>query len=90
MMGGQSGTGAHGCPGMQTQTITTEQAKEIAQKYTDQYLKDFTVERVLPSTGMHHTMYSVELKGPKDEIRTLHINHHGNVMPFSGPVSRAK
>ena len=50
-----------------------------------EYLKGFTVEKVLPFTGMHGTMYSVELKGPQDEVRTFHINPWGNVMPFGGP-----
>ncbi len=32
---------------------------------------------------MHGTGYSVELKGPQDELRTFHIN------PFGGPWRRA-
>lgn len=94
MMGGQFGPGANGCPGFaaaaQTQAITTEQAETLAQQYADQYLKGFTVDKVLPFTGMHHTMYSVELKGPNNEIRTLHINPWGNVIPFAGPVARTR
>ncbi|MFQ5848171.1 MAG: PepSY domain-containing protein [Candidatus Methylomirabilales bacterium] len=94
MMGGQAGPGGYGCPGFgaraTAEAITADQAKEIAQKYADQYLKGFTVERVLPFTGMHHTMYSVELKGPNDEVRTFHINPWGNVMPFAGPVTRTQ
>ncbi|MBI4590669.1 MAG: PepSY domain-containing protein [Candidatus Rokubacteria bacterium] len=92
--GGQAGQG--NCPGMaggqQTPAtqITEEKAKELAQQYADQYLKGFTVEKVLPFTGMHGTMYSVELKGPKDEIRTFHINPWGNVMPFGGPQARTR
>ncbi len=92
MMGG--GPGQSGCPGF-TATgaagqITEEKAKELATQYTEKYLPGFTVERVLPFTGMHHTMYSVELKGPQDEVRTLHINPWGNVIPFGGPVSRTQ
>jgi hypothetical protein len=64
--------------------VTQEKATEIATDYTKKYLPGFTVERVLPFTGMHHTMYQAELKGPKDETRTLHINPWGQVMP-SGP-----
>ena len=91
MMGG---AGQAGCPGMaaagagQTQ-ITEEKAKELAQGYADKYLKGFTVEKVLPFTGMHGTMYSVELKGPSDETRTFHVNPWGAVMPFGGPGRRA-
>jgi len=82
MMGG--GTG---CPGVETTSatqITEDKAKELAQQYADKYLAGFTVERVLPSTGMHHTMYSVELKNAAGEVRTIHVNPFGNVMPF-GP-----
>ncbi|MBI4609259.1 MAG: PepSY domain-containing protein [Candidatus Rokubacteria bacterium] len=90
MMG--AGTGEGACPGMgaaAAEPISEAKAKELAQQYADKYLKGFTVEKVLPFTGMHHTMYSVELKGPKDEVRTLHINPWGNVMPFGGPGRRA-
>lgn len=92
MMGGTAGQA--GCPGMAAtgttpEQISEEKAKELAQAYADKYLKGFTVEKVLPFTGMHGTMYSVELKGPKDEVRTFHINPWGNVMPFGGPARRA-
>lgn len=93
MMGGA--TGQAGCPGMTaagtpatTAPITEEKAKELATQYTEKYLKDFTVERVLPFTGMHMAMYQAELKGPKGEARVLHINPWGGVMPFGGPVTR--
>ena len=33
------------------------------------YLKGFTVDKVLPFTGMMGAMYSVELKGLKDDVR---------------------
>jgi hypothetical protein len=93
MMGGT--TGQTDCPGMTatgttaTATpITEEKAKELATQYTEKYLKGFTVERLLPFTGMHMTMYQAELKGPAGETRTLHVNPWGNVMPFGGPVTR--
>ncbi|MBI3029054.1 MAG: PepSY domain-containing protein [Candidatus Rokubacteria bacterium] len=92
MMGQGGQAGQWNCPGMaaggqQTPAaqITEEKAKELAQQYANQYLKGFTVEKVLPFTAMHGTMYSVELKGPNDEVRTFHINPWGNVMPFGGP-----
>lgn len=92
MMGGPGGRGA--CPGMSGATatgepITEEKAKALAQEYADTYLKGFTVETVLPFTGGHGTAYSVELKGPKDETRVLHVNPFGGVMPFGGPGRRA-
>ena len=65
---GMMGSGGHGythggvgCPGWEatsTPQITEEKAKVLAQQYTEQYLPGFKVERLLPFTGMHHTMYS--------------------------------
>jgi hypothetical protein len=69
--------------------VTEEKAKELATAYADKYLKGFAVERVLPFTGRFHTMYSVELKNQAGEIRTLHVNPWGNVIPFGGPTGRA-
>jgi hypothetical protein len=97
MMGPGWQGGAYGCPGMawsgQGQApaaqISPDNAREIAQNYAKQYLQGFTVDKVLPFTGMGGmTMYSVELKGPKDEVRTLHVNPWGQVMPFGGPWGR--
>ena len=91
MMGPMMGAG--GCPGMTgtdaaQPSLTEEKAKEAAQAYADKYLKGFAVERVLPFTGMHGLMYSVEMKGPNEEVRTFHVNPWGNVMPFGGPGRR--
>ncbi len=69
--------------------ITEEKAKELAAAYADRYLKGFSVERVLPFTGRFHTMYSVELKNSAGEVRALHVNPYGNVMPFGGPWRRS-
>ena len=93
MMGGAGPGGGPGfCPMYAGQSeatgVTEDRAKELAQAYADQYLKGFTVERVLPFTGPRGTMYSVELKGPAGELRTFHINRWGNVMPFGGPARR--
>lgn len=88
------GAGMAACPGMAgtnagTQpAMTEERAKEVAHEYADKHLNGFTVEKVLPITGRHMTMYSVELKGPNDEVRVLHINPFGTVMPFGGPWRR--
>jgi hypothetical protein len=84
--------GYHGPYGNQEygpgEAVSMDQAKEIAKQYTEKYLKGFTVERVLPFTGMRQTMYSVEVKGPKGEVRFLHINPWGGVMPFgNGPYA---
>ena len=90
MMGsdGQGYHGGTGCPGWEATSnlrITEEKAKGLAQDYAKQYLPGFEVERLLPFTGMHHTMYSVELKNSEGDLRTLHINPFGNIMPFGGP-----
>jgi hypothetical protein len=67
-----------------TEQITEEKAKELAQQYADKYLAGFAVERVLPFTGRLHTMYSVELKNDKGELRTLGVTPFGGVGPM-GP-----
>ncbi len=83
--------GGADCP-YATQTsatqITEDKAKELAQQYADKYLAGFTVDKVLPFTGRNRTMYSVELKNPAGDVRTLHVNPYGNVMPFGGPWQR--
>jgi hypothetical protein len=72
--------------GATTTQITEEKAKELAQQYADKYLAGFKVARVLPSTGMPHIMYSVELTDAKGELRNIHITPFGGVMPFNGPA----
>lgn len=84
MMGGY-GPGPCGDPeyGAWGEGISIDRAKEVANGYAEKYMKGFTVERVLPYTGMRHTMYEAELKGPNDEVRYLRINPWGGVMPFA-------
>jgi hypothetical protein len=72
-----------------TSQITEQKANELAQQYADKNLAGFKVERVLPSTGMPHTMYAVELKNAKGELRNIHITPFGGVMPFGGPAGRS-
>jgi membrane-bound ClpP family serine protease len=81
---GSMGSGTHG-GAMNATQVTEDQAKAIAQKYVDEQLKGFTIEKVVPSTGMPRTMYTVELKGPKGETKTLHVSPSGHVMPFAMP-----
>lgn len=87
MMGGmRMGPGMMSGPGAgASEQITEERANEVATEYTAKYLKGFTVERVLPITGMPHTMYQVELRGPQGETRILHITPWGGVRPFGPP-----
>ena len=93
MWGGQGscayasgGPGAAG-PGQPQEQITEEKARELAAEYAGKYFKGFTVERVLPYAGRHHTMYQVELKGPKGEMRYLHVTPWGGIRPFGGPLA---
>jgi len=94
--GMMAGPGQVGCPGMAAfgqhytaAQVTEEQAKDLAQQYADQYLKGFKVEKVLPFAGRRGAMYQVEMQGPDGQVRTLHVNPWGNVMPFGGPSRRA-
>ena len=81
---GPMGPGMHG-GAMRTMQVSEDQAMAIAQKHVDEQLKGFTIEKVVPSTGMPRTMYTVALKGPKGESRTLHVSPFGHVMPFPAP-----
>lgn len=92
MMGPGMGMGQMG-PGMMGSSgaaqITEERAKELAQQYVNSYLKGYTLDKVLPMTnGMGVTMYSAELKGPQGDLRILHVNPWGGVMPYGGPSRR--
>jgi hypothetical protein len=82
---GPMGPGMHG-GAMNATQVSEDQAKTIAQKYVDEQLRGYTIEKVVPSTGMPRTMYTVELKGPKGESKTLHISPFGHVMPFPVPL----
>jgi hypothetical protein len=64
--------------------IDEAKAKEIATDYVTKNLPGYTVEKFVKFERPRGTMYQVELKGPKDEVRYIHINPFGNVMPF-GP-----
>jgi len=70
---------------MSATQVSEDQAKAVAQKYVDEQLKGYTVEKVVPNTGTPRTMYTVELKGPKGESQTLHVSPFGHVMPFTVP-----
>jgi hypothetical protein len=67
--------------------VTEDKAKELATEYVAKYMTGYTIERVLPFAGRFHTAYQVELKGPKGETRTLHVNPWGAVRPFGGPLA---
>ena len=69
-----------------TAQITPEKAKSVAQRYANTYLKGFTVEKVSSVAGLlGMTMYSIDLRGPNDDMRTLHVNPWGVVVPYGEP-----
>jgi hypothetical protein len=73
-----------GATGATATAIDEAKAKEIATEYVTKNLPGYTVEKIEKFERPRGTMYSVELKGPKNEVRTIHINPFGYVMPF-GP-----
>ncbi len=73
-----------GATGATATAIDEAKAKEIAAEYVTKNLPGYTVVKIEKFDRPRGTMYSVELKGPKDEVRHIHINPFGYVMPF-GP-----
>ncbi len=89
MMGGRGGWGPgarpcwqQGAQGVTATAIDDAKAKEIATDYVTKNLPGYTVEKYVKFERPRGTMYQVELKGPKDEVRYIHINPFGNVVPF--------
>jgi hypothetical protein len=76
--------GRRGVMGATAAAIDEAKAKEIATEYATRNLPGFSVEKIVKFDRPRGPMYQVELKGPKDEVRYIHINPFGNVMPF-GP-----
>ncbi|MBI2163701.1 MAG: PepSY domain-containing protein [candidate division NC10 bacterium] len=71
-----------GATGVTATAIDEAKAKEIATEYVTKNLPGYTVEKLVKFERPRGTMYQVEVKGPKDEVRYLHINPFGNVIPF--------
>jgi hypothetical protein len=95
MMGGRGGWGRgagfgpgagpcwqQGATGATATAIDDAKAKQIATEYVTKNLPGYTVEKFVKFERPRGTMYQVELKGPKDEVRYIHINPFGNVVPF--------
>jgi hypothetical protein len=82
MMGGGWGPGGPGpnagAPAG-AQAIDEAKAKEIAGEYVTKSLPGYSVQKVAPFQGRRGTMYQVELRGPKDEVRYIHINPWGAI-----------
>ncbi len=101
MMQGRMGQGGGPCAGMAAAAgtpataapaaaVTEDQAKALATDYAAKHFAGYTVERVLPFQGRFHTMYQVELKGPKGETRALHVTPWGGVRPFAAPFAASR
>jgi hypothetical protein len=88
MMGGGIGPRRQAGQPAAPEQIAQQSARELAQQYADRHLKGYTVERVLPFAGTRGTAYSVELKGPAAQVRTLHVNPWGDVVPFDASQQR--
>lgn len=71
-----------GTTGATATAIDEAKAKEIANEYVTKSLPGFSVEKIVKFDRPRGPMYQVELKGPKDEVRYIHINPFGYVMPF--------
>lgn len=95
MMGGRGGWGPgagfgpgagpcwqQGTTGATATAIDEAKAKEIANDYLAKNLPGYTVGKFVKFERPRGTMYQVELRGPKDEVRYLHINPFGAVIPF--------
>jgi hypothetical protein len=71
-----------GATGVTATAIDEAKAKEIATDYVTKNLPGYKIEKLVKFDRPRGAMYQVEAKGPKDEIRYLHINPFGAVMPF--------
>ncbi len=87
-MGMGRGAGAGSCMQQQGATPATAtaiddaKAKEIAKEYVSKNLSGFQVDKLVKFDRPRGSMFQVELKGPKGEVRYLHINPWGNVRDF--------
>ena len=79
---GAAPCGSQGATGVTATAIDEAKAKEIATDYVTKNLPGYTVEKLVKFERPRGAMYQVEGRGPKDEVRYLHINPFGNVIPF--------
>jgi hypothetical protein len=84
--GGPIGPGMHR-GAMNATQVSADEARAIAQKYVDEQLAGYTIENVVPSTGMPRTMYTVELNGPKGERKALHVSPFGQCRAVPRPAA---
>ena len=71
-----------GATGTTATAIDEAKAKEIANDFATKNLPGYKVEKLVKFERPRGAMYQVELKGPKDEVRYLHINPFGYVRSF--------
>jgi len=62
--------------------IDDAKAKEIAKEYVSKNLSGFQVDKLVKFERPRGSMFQVELKGPKGEVRYLHINPWGDIRDF--------
>jgi len=79
---GAAPCGSQGATGVTATAIDEAKAKEIATEYVTKNLPGYTIEKLVKFERPRGAMYQVEVRGPKDEVRYLHINPFGAVMPF--------
>ena len=88
MMGQGGGPGGGPCmqqggpQGVKATAIDDAKAKELAAEYVKQNLPGYSVEKLVKFERPRGAMYQVEVKGPQNEVKYLHINPWGNVMLF--------
>ena len=71
-----------GPQGANAPAIDDAKAKELAADYVKQNLPGYSVEKLVKFERPRGAMYQVEVKGPQNEVKYLHINPWGNVVPF--------
>ena len=79
---GAAPCGSQGATGVTATAIDEAKAKEIATEYVTKNLPGYTIEKLVKFERPRGAMHQVEVRGPKDEVRYLHINPFGAVMPF--------
>ena len=88
MMGQGGGPGGGPCmqqggpQGVKATVIDDAKAKELAAEYVKQNLPGYNVEKLVKFERPRGAMYQVEVKGPQNEVKYLHINPWGNVVLF--------
>jgi len=78
----QQGWRQGGPQGVTATAIDEAKAKELAADYVKQNLPGYSVEKLVKFDRPRGAMYQVEVKGPQNEVKYLHINPWGNIVLF--------